>query len=124
MAGAFLRARALSKSFRGLRAVSDVSFDVPAGAIHALIGPNGAGKTTTFNIVAGVFAPDAGGVTLDGVELVGKRPEDICRAGVGRTFQIAATFASMTLAENVQMALMSQARQLWPAPYWAARRRR
>ena len=101
MAGAFLRARALSKSFRGLRAVSDVSFYVPAGAIHALIGPNGAGKTTTFNIVAGVFAPDAGGVTLDGVELVGKRPEDICRAGVGRTFQIVKPFRGMSVQENV-----------------------
>jgi branched-chain amino acid transport system ATP-binding protein len=101
MRGAVLSARGVGKSFRGLRAVSDVSFDVPAGAIHALIGPNGAGKTTTFNIVAGVFAPDSGSVKLDGVELVGKRPEDVCNAGVGRTFQIVKPFRGMTVEENV-----------------------
>ena len=101
MAEPFLSVRGISKRFRGLRAVSDVSFDMPKGAIHALIGPNGAGKTTTFNMIAGVFAPDTGTVTLDGVELTGKRPDAICHAGVGRTFQIVKPFQGLTVEENV-----------------------
>jgi len=101
MAEPFLSVRGISKRFRGLRAVSAVSFDMPKGAIHALIGPNGAGKTTTFNMIAGVFAPDTGTVTLDGVELTGKRPDAICHAGVGRTFQIVKPFQGLTVEENV-----------------------
>jgi len=98
---ALLEVRALCKSFRGLRAVNDVSFDVPEGAIVALIGPNGAGKTTCFNLIAGAFRADSGDVTMDGRRLDGLRPDQICRAGVGRTFQLVKPFAQLSVEENV-----------------------
>ena len=104
-----LAVRGLSKAFGGIHAVDDVSFSLAAGEMLALIGPNGAGKTTCFNMVGGQLAPDAGSVQLDGHELVGMKPEAIWRQGVGRTFQIAETFASLTVVENVQMALLSHA---------------
>jgi branched-chain amino acid transport system ATP-binding protein len=99
--GARLEVAGLGKNFRGLRAVHDVSFIVPAGSIHALIGPNGAGKTTIFNMVAGVFAPSAGTVTLDGRQIAGLRPDQICDAGVGRTFQLVKPFKGLSVLENV-----------------------
>ena len=99
----------LAKSFGGVEAVRDVSFAVAAGEIVAMIGPNGAGKTTCFNLVNGQLAPDAGSVTLLGQRIDGLPPRTIARAGVGRTFQVAATFASMTVRENVQMALIAHA---------------
>ena len=98
----------LARSFGGVRAVDDVSFSLRAGELLALIGPNGAGKSTCFNIVNGQLKPDAGRVLLEGVDVVGLPPHDIWRRGVGRTFQIAATFGSMTVVENVQMALISR----------------
>ena len=101
MSGARLELAGLGKSFRGLRAVHDVSFTVPAGAIHALIGPNGAGKTTIFNMIAGVFAPDAGTVRLDGKVISGLRPDRVCDAGVGRTFQLVKPFKGLSVLENV-----------------------
>ncbi len=101
MSGAHLSVQALGKSFRGLRAVHDVSFDVPAGAIHALIGPNGAGKTTTFNMIAGVFPPSTGTVQLDGRTITGLRPDRVCDAGIGRTFQIVKPFPALTVLDNV-----------------------
>ena len=106
-----LSVRGLAKSFGGVRAVAGVSFELAAGEMLALIGPNGAGKTTCFNMVGGQLAPDAGSVRLGGVELVGLAPEAIWRQGVGRTFQIAETFASLTVRENVQLALFSHARR-------------
>jgi branched-chain amino acid transport system ATP-binding protein len=99
----------LAKSFGGIEAVRDVSFSVSAGEIVAMIGPNGAGKTTCFNLVNGQLAPDVGSVTLLGQRIEGLPPRAIARAGVGRTFQVAATFASMTVRENVQMALIAHA---------------
>ena len=99
----------LAKSFGGVEAVRDVSFAVAAGEIVAMIGPNGAGKTTCFNLVNGQLAPDAGSVTLLGQRIDGLPPRAIARAGVGRTFQVAATFASMTVRENVQTALIAHA---------------
>jgi branched-chain amino acid transport system ATP-binding protein len=102
-----LQVRHLNKSFGGNRAVDDVSFDLAAGELLALIGPNGAGKTTTFNMVNGQLPPDGGSVQLAGRELIGLAPRRIWRIGVGRTFQIAATFASLSVIENVQMALLS-----------------
>ena len=99
----------LAKSFGGVEAVRDVSFAVSAGEIVAIIGPNGAGKTTCFNLVNGQLAPDAGSVTLLGRRIDSLPPRTIARAGVGRTFQVAATFASMTVRENVQMALIAHA---------------
>lgn len=99
--------RGLSKSYGGLHALRDVSFSVASGELVALIGPNGAGKTTCFNLLNGQLSPDAGSVELDGQSLAGRAPRDIWRLGVGRTFQITATFGSMTARENVQMALLS-----------------
>ena len=107
-----LAVRGLAKSFGGVRAVDGVGFDLAAGEMLALIGPNGAGKTTCFNMVGGQLAPDAGSVRLGGVELVGMKPEAVWRQGVGRTFQIAETFASLTVRENVQLALLSNARRV------------
>jgi branched-chain amino acid transport system ATP-binding protein len=102
-----LRVTDLGKSFGGNRAVDGVSFEVAAGELLALIGPNGAGKTTTFNMVGGQLRADSGSVRLEGRELIGRRPRDVWRLGLGRTFQIAETFASLTVVENVQMALLS-----------------
>ncbi|MGF6777157.1 ABC transporter ATP-binding protein [Paraburkholderia sp. GAS334] len=108
-----LRVSGLSKSFGGVAAVDGVSFDLEAGQLLALLGPNGAGKSTCFNMVNGQLRPSSGSIVFDGHELVGKRPRDIWRLGVGRTFQIAATFNSMTVLENVQMALVSRERKLF-----------
>jgi branched-chain amino acid transport system ATP-binding protein len=99
--------RNLSKSYGGVRAVDGINFDLHEGELLALIGPNGAGKSTTFNMVGGQAVATTGSVQLNGQELVGRKPRDIWRLGVGRTFQIAATFASLTVVENVQMALLS-----------------
>jgi branched-chain amino acid transport system ATP-binding protein len=99
----------LAKSFGGIKAVRDVSFGIDAGEIVAVIGPNGAGKTTLFNLVNGQLAPDDGTVTLLGQRIDGLPSRAIARAGVGRTFQVAATFASMTVRENVQTALAAHA---------------
>ena len=98
---ALLEVDRISKSFRGLRAVEDVSFVVPEGAIVGLIGPNGAGKTTCFNVIAGVYRADAGEVRLAGKRIDGWRADQICRAGVGRTFQLVKPFAGLTVMENV-----------------------
>ena len=103
----------LQKSFGGVRAVQGVSFQVRPGEMLALIGPNGAGKSTCFNMLGGQLRPDAGRVVFDGRDIAGLSPRAIWRLGVGRTFQAAATFASMTVAENVQMALIAQAGQTW-----------
>ncbi|MFM9896361.1 ABC transporter ATP-binding protein [Achromobacter xylosoxidans] len=111
-APALLRVQGLRKSFGGIDALADVSFELEAGRMLALIGPNGAGKSTCFNVVGGQLRPDAGSVRLDGRELVGLSAGRICRLGVGRTFQTAATFRSMTVLENVQTALLSRDRLL------------
>ena len=97
----------LSKSFGGPKVVDDVSFTLQAGEMLALIGPNGAGKSTCFNMINGQLAASAGEITILGRETRGMRPSDIWRLGVGRTFQITETFLSMTVIENVQMALIS-----------------
>lgn len=103
----------LQKSFGGVRAVKDVSFDIKSGELLALIGPNGAGKTTCFNMINGQLSADSGNVLLDGNTILGLSPRQIWRRGVGRTFQIAATFASLTAIENVQMALLSHYHQTY-----------
>ncbi|MFN4278064.1 MAG: ABC transporter ATP-binding protein [Ferrovibrio sp.] len=102
-----LSVKGLHKSFGGVQAVQDVNFQVAAGELLALIGPNGAGKSTCFNMLNGQLKPDTGEVTLLGRSLVGMAPRQIWRLGVGRTFQITATFNSMTVRENIQMALLS-----------------
>jgi len=106
-----LSVEGLSKSFGGVRAVADVSFTLHEGEFLALIGPNGAGKTTCFNMLNGYLKPDAGTVSLEGRDITGMRPRRVWRLGVGRTFQITQTFESMTVRENVQMALISHHRR-------------
>ncbi len=113
--------RDLAKSYGGVRALRGVSFAVGAGAVVAMIGPNGAGKSTCFDILNGQLAPDRGAAELQGRSLVGLAPHRIWRLGVGRTFQIAATFASMTVRENVQVALLSYRRRLWSMTTTTAR---
>jgi branched-chain amino acid transport system ATP-binding protein len=108
-----LAIRTLSKAFGGVRAVNEVSFDVRSGEFLALIGPNGAGKSTCFNMINGQLAADSGEIWFEGSKLNGRKPREIWRLGVGRTFQVAATFGSMTVVENVQMALISHAHQIY-----------
>ena len=102
-----LEVRSLSKTFGGVAALRDVSFGVSGGELVALIGPNGAGKTTCFNLLNGQLAPDSGEIRLDGRSLAGLPPRRVWRLGVGRTFQVAATFGSLSVRENVQVALAS-----------------
>jgi branched-chain amino acid transport system ATP-binding protein len=102
-----LAVRNLCKSFGGVVAATNVSFTVQRGELLALIGPNGAGKTTTFNMIGGQLAPDSGEIVLDGETVTGLAPREKFRRGVGRTFQVAQTFLSMSVVENVQMALIS-----------------
>ena len=97
----------LTKAFGGVDAVKNVSFDLKNGELLALIGPNGAGKSTCFNMIMGQLLPDRGTVRFMGENLVGQATRDIWRKGVGRTFQITATYPSMTVIENVQIALLS-----------------
>ncbi|HQR97973.1 MULTISPECIES: ABC transporter ATP-binding protein [unclassified Polaromonas] len=108
-----LKVAGLGKSFGGVKAVDGISFELAAGELLALIGPNGAGKSTTFNMVNGQLRADAGSIQLGGQELIGLAPRDIWRLGVSRTFQIAETFSSLTVVENVQMALLSSDRKLF-----------
>jgi branched-chain amino acid transport system ATP-binding protein len=108
-----LEARNLYKGFGGVQAVAGVGFDVAAGELLAMIGPNGAGKSTCFNMLNGQLRPDNGSVHLLGREITGLPPREISRLKVGRTFQITATFGSMTVAENVQTALIAHHRELW-----------
>jgi branched-chain amino acid transport system ATP-binding protein len=108
-----LEVRDLKKAFWGNLAVDGVSFDLQAGELLALIGPNGAGKTTTFNMVGGQLKPTGGSVRLQGQELVGLQSRQIASLGVGRTFQIAATFASLTVVENVQMGLLAHEQRIF-----------
>ena len=97
----------LSKAYGGVQAVRDVSFSVAAGEMVAIIGPNGAGKTTCFNMLNGQLSPDSGDIRLGGSSIAGVPPHRIWRLGVGRTFQVTATFGSMSVRENVQTALRS-----------------
>jgi branched-chain amino acid transport system ATP-binding protein len=98
---ALLSVSAVSKRFRGLLAVDKVSFDVEQGSIFAVIGPNGAGKTTLFNIIAGVFAPDAGSIAFAGERIDRLTPDEVCRRGIGRTFQLVRPFPALSVEDNV-----------------------
>jgi len=103
----------LSKAYGGVQAVRNVSFSIAPGELVAIIGPNGAGKTTCFNMLNGQLVPDSGEIRLGGTSLAGLPPHRVWRLGVGRTFQVTATFGSMTVRENVQMALLSHHRRLY-----------
>jgi branched-chain amino acid transport system ATP-binding protein len=115
-----LAVESLSKSYSGFQAVTGVCFTLRAGEMLALIGPNGAGKSTCFNMIDGQLAPSGGRIRMFDRDVTGAPARQIWRLGVGRTFQIAATFASMTVAENVQVALLSHHRH-WSLWRWAAR---
>lgn len=108
-----LAIKSLSKSFGGVHAVNDVSFAIGKGEFLALIGPNGAGKSTCFNMINGQLDPDGGEILFEGQNIAGMEAREIWRRGVGRTFQVAATFGSMTVVENVQMALISHGRETY-----------
>ena len=110
---AILAASGLCKRWGGVAAVDGVSFELAPGEILALIGPNGAGKSTIFNMLGGQLRPDSGGVALGGRDVTGSGSRRLCRLGVARTFQVAETFASMTVRENVQTALLAHHRQAW-----------
>ncbi len=96
-----LEVRGLSRSFGGLKAVQDVSLQLRKHAILGIIGPNGAGKTTLFNLLNGFLLPDAGEVLIDGHNMVGRKPHELCEAGIGRTFQIMRPFLRMSISDNV-----------------------
>ncbi len=110
---AVLEVRGLSKSFGGIQAVSNVDFSVAKGELLAFIGPNGAGKTTCFNMLMGQLRPSGGDVFLNGEKITGMQPRKVWRKGVGRTFQITGTYQSMTVIENVQMAIISHNKRLF-----------
>jgi branched-chain amino acid transport system ATP-binding protein len=109
---ALLELRSVSKSFRGLRAVAGASFGVAEGGLTALIGPNGAGKTTIFNMAAGVYAPDAGEIALDGRRIDRLRPDQVCAAGIGRTFQVVKPFAGLSVLDNVIVGALRRERRV------------
>jgi branched-chain amino acid transport system ATP-binding protein len=109
---ALLSVETVSKRFRGLVAVDEVSFAVEPGDMFAVIGPNGAGKTTLFNMIAGVFAPDEGGILFEGERIDGRRPDEIARRGIGRTFQIVRPFPALTVEDNVIVGALLRAPDL------------
>ena len=109
---ALLAVDRVSKRFRGLRAVDAVSFQIEAGAIFAVIGPNGAGKTTLFNMIAGALRPDAGTITFAGESIGGRRPDEIARRGLGRTFQHARPFAALSVEDNVIVGALLHAKHV------------
>jgi branched-chain amino acid transport system ATP-binding protein len=115
-----LQVTKISKSFRGLRAVREASFELPEGDINGLIGPNGAGKTTIFNIIAGVYPPDAGEILFQGKPIHGLRPDQVCSAGIGRTFQIVKPFAGLSVLDNVIVGALQRERSVAGARSYAS----
>ena len=108
-----LEVRDLRKSFDGFQAVGGVSFSVPEGGISAIIGPNGAGKTTLFNLITGHIPPDSGQVLFKGRDVTGVAPHDLCRQGMGRSFQRTNIFPRLTVFQNVQAAFLSHRGRGW-----------
>jgi branched-chain amino acid transport system ATP-binding protein len=115
-----LETRGLTKEFRGFVAVKDVSLQVRRGTIHALIGPNGAGKTTCFNLLTHFLAPTRGRITFNGRDITGRRPAEIARLGLVRSFQISAVFPHLSVLENVRIAL--QRRRGRSFDFWRSER--
>jgi branched-chain amino acid transport system ATP-binding protein len=106
--GPVLAARHIVKSFGGIKAVQGVDISIADRTLHALIGPNGAGKTTAFNLLSGMYAPDEGAVSLMGQPIAGHAPEEIARAGIGRSFQITNLFPALSVAENIRLAVQAR----------------
>jgi ABC-type branched-subunit amino acid transport system ATPase component len=103
MAKILLKVDGISKSFGGLRAINNVTFNISAGQLLGLIGPNGAGKTTIFNLISGIYRVDTGHIVFDGTEITGWQPPRIARRGISRTFQVPRTFNSMSVEENLRV---------------------
>ncbi|MBU9738199.1 ABC transporter ATP-binding protein [Diplocloster agilis] len=115
---ALLEVNGLGISFGGLRAVDDFTINIEKGMLYGLIGPNGAGKTTVFNMLTGVYRPNNGTIKLDGENLVGKSPAQICQTGVARTFQNIRLFKKMTVLDNVKVALHNETKySLWTSMF-------
>ena len=106
---AILSVAGVTKRFRGLVAVDNASLEVEAGSVFAVIGPNGAGKTTLFNLIAGVYAPDGGTISFEGQRIEGHSPDEICRRGLARTFQIVRPFPGLTVLENATIGALLRA---------------
>lgn len=106
----FLNIEGVTKRFRGLVAVNDVSFSIEQGVIISLVGPNGAGKSTLFNSICGFHLPEEGSISFDGQTIVGRKPEDICRAGIARTFQIVQPFGNLSVLHNVVVGAFNRIR--------------
>src|SRR3974390_1352911 len=106
-----LEIRNLTKAFGGLRAIDDVSLDFPSGSLSAIIGPNGAGKSTFFNLISGAFLPDSGEVLLDGQDIGRLSKAERMHRGIGRAFQVASCFPTMTVAENLLAAVVAHVGQ-------------
>ncbi len=109
---AFLEVKEISKNFAGITAVSDLSFDVEEREIVGLIGPNGAGKTTVFNVITGFYMPENGNITFQGRELIGLKPNQICKMGLGRTFQIVKPFPDISTFRNVRVGVFNHIRDV------------
>lgn len=114
-----LEVQNVSKHFGGLKAVNDVSFAVHKGEILGLIGPNGAGKTTLFNCIAGAFAPTHGSIRLDGQAIDGLKSHQVCRRGLGRTYQIVRPFNNLSVFDNVIVGALNQTRDMRKAREYA-----
>lgn len=112
MTGPLLEVQGLTRRFSGLIAVRDVAFEIEAGSVTALIGPNGAGKTTCFNVVTGAIPPTSGRVRFDGKDITGLAPEQICAAGMARTFQVVRPLTDMTVLDNVIVGALSRTRRV------------
>ena len=108
-----LLATGCTKRFGGLVAVSDIDFTIPRGSIVSLIGPNGAGKTTFFNMITGLYVPTEGSIKFDGDELTGRKPHEVVRLGVARTFQNIRLFGNMTAEENVLVGMHHRLKGRW-----------
>jgi branched-chain amino acid transport system ATP-binding protein len=116
---ALLSVASVTKRFRGLTAVHQVSFELSSGEMFAVIGPNGAGKTTLFNMIVGVYPPDGGTISFAGENIVGKRPDQIARLGIGRTFQLVRPFPALSVEDNVVVGALLRLHDLDAALYAA-----
>ncbi len=103
-----LETKGLYKDFSGLKILFDVNLEVKEGERHAVIGPNGAGKTTLFNVITGTYKPSAGEVFFKGKDITGMQPNQLCRLGMGRSFQITTTFNNLTAFQNIRLAVLSK----------------
>ena len=113
-----LELKNVSKSFGGLKVIDDVSFELNSGEILGIIGPNGAGKTTLYNLITGYYEPNLGDILFNSEIITGKKPHDVCKKGISRTFQITQVFSNFTAFENVLAGALNKVRNLSEAKVW------